>query len=85
MITVESKTDFTQVWTNPSDGGVYTFVRLSTLSPGDQLAIDRIRPGVVVLTPPLLASLATAGPDPTKIFVRVRDASPADRAKPNLP
>jgi hypothetical protein len=85
MITVAQKTDNTQVWTNPHDFGVYTFVPLSTLSPGDQLAADNIRPGAVVLTPALIADMALAGPDPTKILVRVRNATPADRGKANKP
>ena len=85
MITVARKTDNTEVWTNRQDGGIYTFVPLSTLSPGNQLAADHIRPGVVVCTPAILADFALAGPDPTKILVRARNASPADIAKANKP
>ncbi len=85
MIRVARKTDNTEVWTNPQDGGVYTFVPLSTLHNGDQLASDHIRPGVVVCTPAILADLALAGPNPAAILVRARDASPADIAKANKP
>jgi len=85
MITVQRKTDDTEVWTNPDDGGIYTFVPLSTLRNGDRLEVDRIRPGQVVLTTPLRAELALAGPNPSEILVRVRDATPADRGKPNRP
>ena len=58
MITVETKTDDSEVWDNPDDGGVYTFVPLSTLRNGDRLEADHTRPGAVVLTPALLADLA---------------------------
>lgn len=81
MITVEEKEDGTQVWTHPLEGD-YTFVPLDTLHPGDRLEADHRRPQEQVLTPADLADLATAGPDPAEIFVRVRSATPADRAKP---
>lgn len=83
MITVDQKQDGTQVWTNVE--GDYTFVPLSTLHPGDLLEADHTRPSARVLTPADLADLATAGPDPTQILVRVRNATPADRAKPSKP
>lgn len=84
MITVDEKTDGTQVWTNPLEGD-YTFVPLSTLSPGDRLEVDHRRQVAVVLTPPILNDLALAGPDPDEILVRVRSATPADRGKPSRP
>lgn len=85
MITVDENTDDTQVWSNPQDGGVYTFLPLSTLSPGTQLEADRLRPAPIILTPPLIADMATAGPNPAKILVRARNATPADLAKPKKP
>ena len=83
MITVDRKTDGTEVWLNTE--GDYTFVPLSTLHPGDKLEADHTRPSERVLTPADLADLATMGPDPTQILVRVRNARPADRAKPSKP
>lgn len=84
MITVDEKEDGTEVWTHPLEGD-YTFVPLSTLSPGDRLEVDHTRQVAVVLTPPILNDLALAGPDPTEILVRVRSATPTDRAKPSRP
>lgn len=81
MITVELKEDGTEVWTHPLEGD-YTFVPLSTLRPGDRLEVDHTRQVAVVLTPPILNDLALAGPNPAEILVRVRSATPADRAKP---
>lgn len=81
MITVDEKTDGSQVWKNVE--GDYTFEPLSTLHPGDKLEADHQRPNEIVLRPADLEDLATAGPDPTQIFVRVRSATPADRAKPS--
>ena len=80
MITVEEKTDGTQVWlTNEGD---YTFVPLSSLRAGDRLEADHRRPQATVLNRADLDDLATMAPNPAEIFVRVRSATPEDRAKP---
>lgn len=84
MITVDEKQDGTEVWTHEREGD-YTFVPLSTLSPGDRLEVDHTRQVAVVLTPPILNELALAGPNTAEIFVRVRSATPADRGKPSRP
>lgn len=85
MIKVEENTDDTQLWDNPQDGGVYTFVPLSTLSPGDRLEVDRLRQTAVVLTPPIIATLRIPGAADSSVFVRVREATEADRKKPKKP
>ena len=81
MIRVEEKVDGTQVWTHLLEGD-YTFVPLSTLRPGDRLEADHRRPEEQVLSQADLNDFATAGTDPEQIMVRVRNATPADRAKP---
>jgi hypothetical protein len=85
VIVVEENTDDTQIWDNPHDGGVYTFVPLSTLSPGDRLEVDNLRQVAVVLTPPIINTLRIAGVADSTVFVRVRNATPADRNKPKKP
>ncbi len=79
-VTVEEKTDGTQVWTAPE--GDYVFVSLSTLNPGDRLEADHRRPQPQVLTRPDLDDFATVGGAPSTIYVRVRNATDADRRKP---
>jgi hypothetical protein len=85
LITVDENTDDTQLWENPQDGGVYTFVPLSTLSPGDRLEVDRLRQTAVVLTPPIINTLRIPGAADSTVYVRVREATPADRGKPKKP
>jgi hypothetical protein len=80
VITVEEKEDGTQVWT--ADEGEYTFVQLSTLHAGDRLEVDHRRTQARVLSQADINGFATTGPDPAEIFVRVRSATPADKAKP---
>lgn len=80
MITVREKSDGTQVWHTKE--GSYVFVPLDTLNPGDRLEADHTRPQPHVLTRQDLDDFATTSSSPSNIFVRVRNASPQDIAKP---